>query len=444
MRKSRRFLLFIAGILFIFQGWHSQQILFPEWYRLYSTHNISFRAGLTVDQLLASLAGFRQMVAGILWVRSDQYFHAGQFDAILPLIRLVTWLDPRQKEVYATGAWHIAYNFTDEQSRSDRRYIPMALALLKEGVEHNPSSYRLFHETGWIYYHKIEDDFDKATYWFEQSVQKPDVLSGLKGMLASAYLREARLDDAARWLWVLQNEAQARFGATMDELDRIEQDTRERRLDILLMRMSSRGIFGRRAGVYDKFPYDTHNPVDLNFSVKISVIDRKVLRVTGNWGIPTTGARIRMVLRDADYELKWEPAPEGLDFDVDRDRTYMQESLYTLNQYFDRKIDLSRNPPMYPLKAKDYIVEFYFSPRLAPHHIQDKIGWDGEGMTDKHYIQFEEKTGARVLRATFRLTRDMLLLQGKYADGAVIVSPGYTEPKTKDVEGVVIERSLRG
>ncbi len=444
MRKSRRSLLLVAGILFILQGYYSQQILFPQWYRLYSTHNISFKAGLSVDQLLASLAGFRQMVAGILWVRSDQYFHAGQFDAILPLIRLVTWLDPRQMEVYATGAWHIAYNFTDEQNRSDRRYIPLALALLKEGVEHNPSSYRLFHETGWIYYHKVEDDFDKAAYWFEQAVQKPDILAGLKGLLGAAYLREARLDDALRWFWRLQNEAQVRFGATMEEMDRIGHDTIERRLDILLMRMSSRGVFGRRAGVYDKFPYDTHNPVDLNFSVKIAVVDRKVLRVTGNWGIPTTGARIRMVLRDADYNLKWEPAPEGLDFDIDRDRTYMQESLYTQNNYFDRKIDLSRNPPMYPLKSKDYIVEFYFSPRLAPHHIQDKTGWNGEGMTDKRYIQVEEKTGARVLRATFRMTRDMLLLQGPYADGVVITSPGYTEPRTKDIEGVVIERSLRG
>ncbi|MCH8273168.1 MAG: hypothetical protein IH851_00045 [Armatimonadetes bacterium] len=451
MRRPNAALVGATAALFVVQGLISKG-MYPTWVARYSAHNVGFQEGLNVDQLLASVGGLRQMVAGILWVRSDQYFHSGQFDAILPLIRLVTWLDPRQMEVYATGSWHIAYNFTDEQNRSDRRYVPLALALLSEGVEHNQSSFRLFHETGWIYYHKVNDEFDKAVFWFEQSVQKEDVPPSLKAILANAYLRDGRLDDALNLYWMLQRDASAEYARTKDEPTRIRRDTQENNLNNLIMRMVSRGIFGRRDGVYDLlvpgtekwlYPYDTHDPVDLNFSVKIEVIDKKVLRLTGNWGIATTGARIRIVVRDEEYNILWEPAPEGLDFDVDRDDTFMQDSLYTQNKFFDRKIDMSRNPTMYPFKSERYIVEFFFSPRSAPHHIQDKTGWDGEGMTDSRYIRTDIRPGVRVLFAEYELTRDMVLRRGDYIDSAVQMSPGYVEPETSDVVGVIIRRSLR-
>ena len=59
--------------------------------------------GLDPGQFLAAMAGFREMIAGILWVRADSFFDTGNYDAILPIIRLVTWLDPHQLDVYATG-----------------------------------------------------------------------------------------------------------------------------------------------------------------------------------------------------------------------------------------------------------------------------------------------------------------------------------------------------
>ncbi len=78
---------------------------------------------------LAAVAGFRQVVAGLLWVRADSFFHSGNYDAILPLIRVITRLDPNFLDAYATGAWHLTYNFTDEQQRSDRRHLPAGAAL---------------------------------------------------------------------------------------------------------------------------------------------------------------------------------------------------------------------------------------------------------------------------------------------------------------------------
>ena len=69
----------------------------------------------------------------MLWVRTDEFFHNGDYEAIMPMIRLITWLDPHQIDVYETGAWHMDYNFTDSQERADKRYIPLSIALINEG-----------------------------------------------------------------------------------------------------------------------------------------------------------------------------------------------------------------------------------------------------------------------------------------------------------------------
>ena len=72
--------------------------------------------GLNNEFLLLPLLGFREAAAGLLWVRCDEFFHSGDYDAILPLVRLITWLDPHAENVYMTGAWHLSYNFTDAMS----------------------------------------------------------------------------------------------------------------------------------------------------------------------------------------------------------------------------------------------------------------------------------------------------------------------------------------
>jgi len=82
----------------------------------------------------ATLIGLKEVVAGLLWVRADEFFHSGNYAAVIPIVRIVTWLDPHQIDVYDTGAWHLSYNFTDSQERSDRRYIPASRALYREGT----------------------------------------------------------------------------------------------------------------------------------------------------------------------------------------------------------------------------------------------------------------------------------------------------------------------
>ena len=113
---------------------------------------------LPIEFALGAVTGFREAIAGLLWVRTDEFFHNGDYEAITPMIRIITWLDPHQTDVYQTGAWHMDYNFTDSSQRSDRRYIPLSLALMREGIENNSNVPDMYSDLAFThYFRKIAD-----------------------------------------------------------------------------------------------------------------------------------------------------------------------------------------------------------------------------------------------------------------------------------------------
>src|SRR5829696_7161189 len=68
-----------------------------------------------LQALAPALLGFREVAASLLWVKTDDYFHRGEYEPILRLVRLITTIDPHQIDVYTTGAWHMSYNFMDKR-----------------------------------------------------------------------------------------------------------------------------------------------------------------------------------------------------------------------------------------------------------------------------------------------------------------------------------------
>lgn len=447
MRAKRAPLITVLGLLLVLQSYISLGFLYPQWrdhYQLQGSGDISALSGL--DQLL-SLFGFRELIAGVLWVRADTYFNEGNYDAVLPIIRVVTILDPRQLDVYATGMWHLAYNFTDEDQRSDRRYIPSAVALGKEGMERNDYTYELFFETGWLYYHKIVDDFHFATKYFEEADKRDDHPPIRRNLLAQVYQRDGKITRAMEHYRELLADAQARLTAEGQFGDFQQRDTIENNLDTLLLRMSQRGYFARQGGYYDQWRYDTQPPFDVGFSAQVTVEQPRVLLVQGTWNVLPVGTRIRFIVRDADWE---HAVPAGIDWDYadtvtldpPRDVTFLQDQLFVRNKRFSRRIDMSRNPTMYPFRSDEYVIEFFYDSRSGAIHIQDKFGWDGEGMTDQNYLREDIKDGYRVIYAKFTLTRDQILRRGEWAMGArtpSIETVGYRAPAPIDSRDEVIE-----
>ena len=447
MKSKVKILVPMIALLLAAQGILQQIVVYPYWKDNYSVQSEGDYSQLSPDQLLFAVAGFREMIAGILWVRADGYFETGQYDAILPMIRIVTLLDPKQIDVYSTGMWHIAYNFTDEAQRSDRRYVSVALALGKEGSQNNDYSYELYFETGWLWFHKINDGYDDAVQLIEKAstydiatLEKQYLDSGMSpseatyhakingipparsNLLGKAYLRAGRIRDALNYFNKRVLDEEAKMKGDIYSPARVARDTNENNFDNLLVRMTQRGWFAREGGYYEGGGYDTDPPFDVGFSAQVTVIDHKVLQVRGTWNVLPVGTRIRFILRDADYPnatpggMVWDQGMR-VDFEPSRDRTFLQDSLYVRNQRFTKRIDMRRDVTMYPLTRDEYILEFYYNPRSAPDHIQDRFGFTGEGMTDKTYLDTEVREDQRVIFCQMRLTREQIYRIGEWSPG---------------------------
>jgi tetratricopeptide (TPR) repeat protein len=491
-------------------------------------------AALPFEYTLGALSGFRQVIAGLLWVRSDSFFHSGNYDAILPLIRLITWLDPNWLDPYSTGGWHLMYNFTDTDQRSDRRYLVPGMALLREGIENNPLTYDMYKEAGWNEFDKIKDY--RAAADFYERARKADKnydVTVVGHALAHCYERLGEVDKAIQ-VW---EESIARHKQLMEDPNstpdikaRNDQGYKNSVSNLRLLKI--RNTFR---------PKDIQPPVDAQFKGRIVRIKPKVLEFSGEWNLvgaknfdiekgilvdgPVDGARVTVRLQDAGYKM---PEAKEFSFEVDDKLTIMQDMLsvrggkrlrrgelyisqkvdnssvpknaevvgiygfgptekaglgvpldkalagaatltpwgqlqavsvaYPLpynakrKQYspqevatkfaelradaakiaqltkdgysvgtkdvqtsgtFKREIDMSKDPKMYGFVADKFDLIMYVDPRQTPDFVKDRIGWRGEGMTDKRYLNTDIDPGVHMLIKKITVSREDILGQGR-------------------------------
>ncbi|MDX1931090.1 MAG: tetratricopeptide repeat protein [Capsulimonadales bacterium] len=288
-------------------------------------------ASLPFEYMLGAVSGFRQIIAGLLWVRSDSLFHSGNYDGILPLIRLITWLDPNWLDPYATGAWHLTYNFTDTDQRSDRRYLPAGVALLNEGIKNNPDLFDLYKEKGWLYYDKFKNFEESAKAYADGMNHNPDVTQ-IGHALAHAYERNGQLDEAEK-AWETAIELHKKFAAdpksSADLKSRSDFGVKNATKNLQMLR------FRRKNRVDDIKP-----PVDLQFTYTVTRVKPRVIEVKGtanmigsrgydvDTGImvegPVDGVRCDVQLQDKGYQI---PPPGEFTFDLPTDVTLMKEQI---------------------------------------------------------------------------------------------------------------------
>lgn len=242
-----------VGMVFV------QQMAAPTYWKIHkSERNVvgGNRTGLMVQLpgqfLIASMTGFKEVVAGALWVRADDFFHTGEYQAIVPIVRMVTWLDPHNIDVFTTGAWHLDYNFTDEQNMSDKRYIPASIGLLKEAIRNNPSIYDLYFELGWTHYNKKLMDYEQGLKYLQMACQRNDYDPNtgevkprpafVDNMLAHQYEIVGRFKDAeAQWLRAKQRVRDlAKNPNKLDFVDEASMDVCDRNLGMLYLRLAYR------------------------------------------------------------------------------------------------------------------------------------------------------------------------------------------------------------
>jgi tetratricopeptide (TPR) repeat protein len=490
-------------------------------------------AALPFEYTLGAVSGFRQVIAGLLWVRSDSFFHSGNYDAILPLIRLITWLDPNWLDPYATGAWHLTYNFTDTDQRSDRRYLPPGVALLNEGIANNPLLFDMYKEKGWLFYDKIKN-YEESAKAYEAGMQHNPDITQVGHALAHAYERSGQIDKAeAQWAFNVAAHQKVLDDpkSNADQKSRATQGVKNatKNLDLLRVRKQWRSK-------------DSSQPSDADFRFKVVRVKPRVLEISGSWNLvgarsfdvekgiavegPVDGARIETRLQDAGYVF---PDVKEFSFEVPEGLTIMQDALSTrggkkatkgtiyvtqpknattvemqadkvgiygftdedgaktlgvpldkalagaatltpfgqqqivgvayplpfnsirplhteaetatlfaklkadkakiaeltkkgycvalkdayMPGKFKREIDMSKDPKMYNFKADKYELILSFNPRYAPDFVKDRYGWNGEGLTDKNYLDTTTTPGVRMLRVVIPLTREDIVGEGR-------------------------------
>jgi hypothetical protein len=131
---------------------------------------------------------------------------------------------------------------------------------------------------------------------------------------------------------------------------------------------------------------------------------------------------------------------------------------------------MSKDPTMYPFLSKKYIVEFYYNPRSAPPHIQDKFGFTGEGFTDSNFLSQTARKSMKlvperkddrgnvvawsevplevqqpVLYTSLELTQDQIRRKGEWVDKApVIKTKNYREQSAgREKEDLIMVPTLR-
>lgn len=125
--------------------------------RVYIVKGKEITKELTPSDLIMELLGsFRTTAASYLWITVEHYHHEYEWAGgswkkditFMPLIKLITTLDPHFAAAYDFGGYHLAVNLHKVQEGMD---------FLNEGLKNNPDSYELNFTMGYIYFFVLKD-----------------------------------------------------------------------------------------------------------------------------------------------------------------------------------------------------------------------------------------------------------------------------------------------
>lgn len=144
-----------------------------------------------VQSAIGLLGGLRYMVASFLELEAYGHWSAlpePRWEDLAETYDLVTLLQPRDDESWATMSWHLAYNAAswyrnDAKDISPsarqfmmRSYVERGRDLLERGIQWNPDSYLLHRDLASLYEFKLEDPC-MAAEWYRRGSQLDDAPS---------------------------------------------------------------------------------------------------------------------------------------------------------------------------------------------------------------------------------------------------------------------------
>lgn len=147
MNKKIIAYLSILAIIILFSG-----IVLDKYAEMsFNDRNSTSHNTTTPSALLDILGELRYTAAAVLWMKTDYYHHEYEFrgidyrtnESLMPLIRLITILDPHFVQAYDFGAYHLAVNLKKKKE---------SMKFLQEGITNNPEAFELVWEYGFLLY----------------------------------------------------------------------------------------------------------------------------------------------------------------------------------------------------------------------------------------------------------------------------------------------------
>ncbi|MCL5104848.1 MAG: hypothetical protein M1133_12145 [Armatimonadetes bacterium] len=114
------------------------------------------------------------LVRDKLWVLNDDFWHTGQHERCIAMMRLITQIDPHDFDAYEDGAWLMESDMRDDEAE----------AFLLQGLRNNPDTYNMYSAMGYFCY--MHNRMDESIAYYEKAVLL-DAPNLTWHMLAHAY-----------------------------------------------------------------------------------------------------------------------------------------------------------------------------------------------------------------------------------------------------------------
>jgi len=361
----------------------------------------------------------------------------------------------------------MAYNFMD------KRLIQDGVEFLEDGCKKNDSVYDLFFELGYMHYDK-DKNFNEAVrsyaigatrhttsgtkrapaYVRHQLAHALEKLGDIdraveqwKTNLATSveeeqegvgkmYVSGPNTDAARHNLYITQRRRNERLAAVALREHNVPEAARlwQANADLAAARLREGGM---RKDVEDDQHVALANverirngtmpvapPTDLGIHFTVTRIAPRKLRIDGTCNALNL-SRVQVLFRDVDYDQK---ASRGLEHKM-ANCTMEWDSIPVKQEKFTHTLDLNRDPAdmdrtpsdIYPLRGDQYELVLSYNPRLQAAFIQDRYGWNGEGIESKWLqtddahpgIMYGRRFPLRTVVRRVVVNRDDILGQGQ-------------------------------
>jgi tetratricopeptide (TPR) repeat protein len=187
-KRSRIGLLAALALLVLMYPMERHVGTDPNYPKDYNQPIVNVREGGTVA-IMAMLGGFRPLVANLLWLKADEYWHAGATGwwRMVPVLQTICEMDPHFIDAWSTFGWHCAWNiYADAPDQDKPRWVETGIRIYKRGIHFNPDRYELYKDLAWLYHDKLKD-YDRAIPAWQDTLKRKDVPLYVRHMLAHAY-----------------------------------------------------------------------------------------------------------------------------------------------------------------------------------------------------------------------------------------------------------------